>query len=1091
MCYLRSFGLTLCFFLSSLAAYAQTSTGSITGTVQDVSGAVIAGADVRIIGSDTGEIARVLQSSEAGAFTAPLLRPGAYTIEVSYPGFKTLLRTGLVLRVDEVSNVLLTLEPGGLNEQVTVTAEAPLLEQSTHTVGQVVDSATILQLPLNGRNYLQLGNLTAGAVPNTRSRDKTFSAYGNRGLQNAFLLDGARNQNYLRGLDNRQRDAMRPSLEAIAEFKVQTSNFSAEYGASAGAVVNVVTRGGSNEIHGSAFEFLRNRAFDAVDYFQPSSANKPLYVQHQFGGSLGGPVVRNRAWWYGAFERTHISEETTLTATVPLREQRLGNFGSRNVFDPYTTRQNPNGSGSVRDRFTNNVIPATRFDPVGNSLMDRYPDPLLARASNNFVTAPLESTRINNGTFRGDARLTDADTMFGRFSFITADFLKKPVLPEPAATGTLREQPSWSVGYGYTRIFAPTVINELRFAWNQVTVQQDGTLPRDEIIAGALDPDVTSSIPMFTVTGYTSLGAEPADFGNLPLTKSSGVWNLSSNLSVIRGKHTLKMGFDWQYIRVTTDTTLAGRGAFNFNGVFSQDPLTRPTTGTPLADMLLGLPHTVNIGTRGASNERVHNYYGYFQDDWAISPNLTLNLGVRYDLTRPFLERDNRFANIILDPGDPLFGEYVLAGDPRRPRSLVYTDKNNITPRFGFAWKTPAQNLVVRGGYGIFYAQDEGSGVNRRLTNNPPFFGFGGFLVTSNQLNPSSTLPLQGGLPARPSPPDPADFVFDRSSTANLNSWVQDFRTGYVQQWNLSVQKELTPGVLWEVNYVGNHGIKLGGSYPYNQPTPGEGALNARRPFRDYTLAAVFRAAPWANSTYHGISTRLERRLSNGLSFLGSYTFGRALDTASEFAVCDGCGASGDSAVQDPLNLDSSQKGLSNHHVRNRFVFSGIYELPFGQDKAWANTGAARHILGGWAVTGIITLADGIPFTPSLNFDNANTGTTNRPNRLRDGHLDDPTPERYFDTDAFVAAPRLSYGNAGRNILIGPGTNSLDFAVHRNFNLPFGEASRLEFRAEAFNALNRPHFDLPNSTIGTTVAGTIGATAIPNRQIQMGLKLIF
>jgi hypothetical protein len=1070
---------------------AQTSTGAIAGSVQDPSGAVIVGADVRIVGSDTGEIARVLQTNEEGSFTAPLLRPGRYTVEVSYAGFKTLSRTGLALRVDEVATLLLTLEPGGVNEQVTVTAEAPLLEQSTHTVGQVVDSDTILQLPLNGRNYLQLGNLTAGAVPNSRSRDLTFSAYGNRGLQNAFLLDGARNQNYLRGLDNRQRDAMRPSLEAIAEFKVQTSNFSAEYGASAGAVVNVVTRGGSNEIHGTAFEFLRNRAFDAVDYFQPASADSPLYIQHQFGGSLGGPVVRNRAWWYGAFERTHISEETTLTATVPLPEQRLGNFGSRNVFDPYTTRPNPNGSGNIRDRFANNAIPASRFDPVGKSLMDRYPDPLLTRASNNYVTAPLESSRINNGTFRGDARLSDADTMFGRFSFVTSDFLKKPVLPEPAATGTLREQPSWSVGYGYTRIFSPTVINELRFAWNQVTVQQDGTLPRDEIIAGALDPDVTSSIPAFNVTGYTGLGVQPPGFGNLPLVKSSGVWNLSSNLSVVRGQHTLKMGFDWQNIRVTTDTTLSGRGAFNFNGVFSQDPLSRPSTGTPLADMLLGLPHTINIGTRGVSNERVHNYYGYFQDDWTVTPNLTLNLGVRYELTQPFVERDNKFANIILDPGDPLFGEYILAGDTRRPRSLVYTDTNNITPRFGFAWKIPAQNIVVRGGYGIFYSQDEGTGVNRRLTNNPPFFGFGGFLVTSNQLNPSTTLPLQGGLPARPTAPDPADFVFDPSATATLNSWVQSFETGYVQQWNLSLQKELTAGLLWEVNYVGNHGIKLGGSYPYNQPTPGEGAINARRPFREYTRAAVFRAAPWANSTYHGISTRLERRFSQGLSFLGSFTFGRAIDTASEFAVCDGCGASGDSSVQDPLNLYASQKSLSNHHVKRRFVLSGIYELPFGEGRRWVTSGAARHILGGWAVTGIVTLADGIPFTPSLNFDNANTGTTNRPNRLREGVLDNPTPDLYFDTDAFAAAPRFSYGNSGRNVLIGPGTSNIDFAVHRNFALPFSEASRLEFRAESFNTFNRPHFDLPNSTIGTAAAGTIGATSIPNRQVQFALKLIF
>ena len=285
---------SLLFVVAASMLYGQTSSGTLTGTVLDSSGAVIAGAEVRIIGTETGDVARTLTTNDLGYFTAPLLRPSIYTVEVTFSGFKKLTRQAIPLRVDEVLDLRLTLEPGGVNEQVTVTAESTLVEQKTHSIGQVVDSRTLLELPLNGRNYLQLGNLTAGTVPNVRSRDKTFSAYGNRGLQNAFLLDGARNQNYLRGLDNRQRDAMRPSLEAIAEFKVQTANFSAEYGASAGAVVNVVTRGGTNEIHGTAFEFLRNSAFDARDFFQPSTSSKPLFIQHQWGGSAGGPVKKDR-----------------------------------------------------------------------------------------------------------------------------------------------------------------------------------------------------------------------------------------------------------------------------------------------------------------------------------------------------------------------------------------------------------------------------------------------------------------------------------------------------------------------------------------------------------------------------------------------------------------------------------------------------------------------------------------------------------------------------------------------------------------------------------------------------------------------------
>ncbi|MCL4854011.1 MAG: carboxypeptidase regulatory-like domain-containing protein, partial [Bryobacteraceae bacterium] len=713
--------LLICFVFWSVCAWAQTSTGQITGTVFDTSGAVVPGATVDLKGAETGDLVRTLTTDETGSFTAPLLRPGAYAVEVTVTGFKRLLRSGIQLSVDEVLNLRLTVEPGVTSESVTVAASAEMLEEKTNSVGQVVGEHTIQQLPLNGRNYLQLGALTAGAVPSDRSRDRSFAAYGNRGLQNAFLLDGARNQNYLRGLDNRARDAMRPSLEAIAEFKVQTSNFSAEYGASAAAVVNVVTKGGTNEIHGSAFEFLRNSAFDARDFFLPSSSDKPLYIQHQFGGSLGGPVVKNRAWWHGAFQRTHISEGETDISTLPTLSERNGVF-TVPVFDPDTTRANPDGAGFVRDPFPGNVIPATRFNPIGKALLERFPAPNLPGTARNYVDNPLQATRANNATFRGDLRISDHDLLFGRFSFDDGAFLRVPPVPEPAQTGTNRDQPSRSVGIGYTRTISPSVVNELRFAWNRVAVDQDATLAYDEILPGALAPGVNSSIPTFGLTGYAGLGAQPANFGNLPLTKSSGVWNVSDNLSMIRGRHTIKAGFDFQVLRITTATTLNGRGNFGFNGVFTQDPQRRPGTGSPVADMLLGLPHTITLGTRSISNERTQNYYWYIQDDWTITPTFTLNLGVRYELTRPFYEANDRLGNLVLDAGG-LYGQLILAGDERRPRSLLDTDYNNWAPRVGFAWRTPAPDLVVRGGYGIFYGQDEGYGVTVRMTNNPPFVG--------------------------------------------------------------------------------------------------------------------------------------------------------------------------------------------------------------------------------------------------------------------------------------------------------------------------------------------------------------------------------
>jgi hypothetical protein len=1087
---MRNAGFALLLGVSVISIiHAQTSSGSISGTVLDSSGASVPGAQVQLLGTDTGDLVRTFVTAEDGRFVAPLLRPMTYTIEVTAPGFKQLQRSGITLRVDDALDLRLALELGSAAESVQVTASAELLEEGNNTVGQVVNEQTMQQIPLNGRNYLQLGNLSAGAVPNTRSRDRTFSAYGNRGLQNAFLLDGARNQNYLRGLDNRARDAMRPSLEAISEFKVQTSNYSAEYGASAGAVVNVVTKSGTNEFHGSAFEFFRNNAMDARDYFLPASTKQPLYIQHQFGGSLGGPVVRNRIWWHGAFQRTHISEGTTDTGTVPLPTERDGIFTTP-LFDPLTTRANPNGTGWIRDPFPNNTIPAHRFDPVGKSLVDRYPDPNLPDTARNYVSNPLFGTRVNNATLRGDIRATDKDSLFVRWSMDDGKFSALPLLPAGAQTGVDREVPARSYGAGYTRVIGATAVNELRFAYNGVTLSQDATLPKDEVVPGALEERVNSSIPTFGPAGYAGLGAQPANFGNNPLLKKSKVWNISDNFSIVRGSHTLKAGFDWQYIDVPTFAALQGRGSFGFSGVFTQNPQSRPRSGSSIADMLLGLPNNITIGTPSDAQERARNYYFYLQDDWNVTRSFTLNVGIRYEITSPFWDANNRLANLVLDSGDPLYGQYVLAGDERLPRSLQRTDRNNWAPRVGFAWRLPG-SVVLRGGAGIFFAQDEGFGVSQRMTNNPPFVGFGGYSIVSDQLHISSTIPLSEPLPARPPEPDPGSYALDPKNTAQLRSWPSRFTIPYVQQWNMSIQKEFGRDLVWEVNYVGNSGVKLYGAYEGNQPTPGAGGVNTRRPLSPITSGSILRVEPWVTSSYQGLSTRLQKRFSAGVSFLAAYTFGRSLDMQSNIDLCDGCASSGGSgSVVDSRNRRLNY-GLSDHHVAHRFVLSGLWELPFGRGRAFLTNGVANVLAGGWAVSGITTLSSGLPFTLNLNFDNANIGNTNWPNRIRKGTLDNPTVDQWFDTGAFVFPPQYIQGNAGRNILTGPGTVSTDLSLQRNFRMPINEGSRLEFRAEAFNVFNTPQLGNPGSTLGTPQFGVISGTARPNRQLQLGLRLLF
>ena len=1081
------------FLLLCMAApiWTQTSTGSMNGTVFDSSGAVIPGAEVRIIGTETGDLARELTTGGDGTFAAPLLRPSTYTVEASAQGFKKLVRSGIVLRVDDSLSLRLTLETGTATESITVAASAELLEEKTNTVGQVIDERTMQQLPLNGRNYLQLGNLSAGTVPNGRTRDRTFSAYGNRGLQNAFLLDGARNQSYLRGLDNRARDAMRPSLEAIGEFKVQTSNYSAEYGSSAGAVVNVVSKSGTNAIHGSAFEYFRNNKMDARDYFLPASSAQPLYLQHQYGGSLGGPIIKNRAWFHGAYQRTKINEGETGTSTLPLPAERNGVFGV-NIYDPLTTRPNPAGAGSVRDLFTNRTIPVARFDRVGKSLVDRYPDPNLPGMARNYVANPVQGTRTHNATFRGDLRISDKDTLFGRFSLDSSVFERQPQIAPPAQAPVNRDLPARSWGLGYTRVVSPARVNELRFAYNNVELDSNATTPRDEIIAGSLDPRVDSSIPTFAVNGYPTIGEFPPNFGNNPIFKKSAVWNLSDNFSWVRGKQTLKFGFDFQYIDVPTFATLQGRGSFGFTGVFTQNPLARPGTGSSVADILLGYPNTITIGTPSDANERARNYYWYVQDDWTITPSFTLNLGLRYEITSPFYDANNRLANLIMDGGSPLFGQYVMAGDPRQPRALATTDMNNLAPRIGFAWRAPGAT-VVRGGVGIFYAQDEAFGVSQRQTNNPPFVGFGGYTVTSDQLNVSSTIPLTGPLPPRPAPIDPSTYKLDPLGTVQVRSWPLRNTTAYVEQWNLSVQRDLGKSAIFELNYVGNHGVKLYGAFEGNQPAPAAGAVNNRRPYRGtITSGSILQVEPWVTSSYHGLSARLERRFASGFSFLGVYTYGRSLDMQTSIDLCDGCGgSSGSGAIVDTTNRRLNY-GLSDHHTAHRAVLSGFYELPFGEGKPYLTDGVAGALFGGWALSGIGTLSSGIPFTLTLNFDNANTGSTNWPNRIAKGTVDNPTIDRWFDTSAFVFPAAFVHGNSGRNVLTGPGIVSVDASVQRNFGLGFlREGTRLEFRAEAFNLANTPQLGQPNSAVGNPAYGTIGATARSNRQMQLGLRLLF
>jgi hypothetical protein len=529
---------------------------------------------------------------------------------------------------------------------------------------------------------------------------------------------------------------------------------------------------------------------------------------------------------------------------------------------------------------------------------------------------------------------------------------------------------------------------------------------------------------------------------------------------------------DIRLISSLTGATLSGKGSFTFNGVYTQNPQSRANTGAPFADFLLGIAGTAQVGSRILSDERGRSFAGYVQDDWRVSNRLTLNIGARYEVTLPFYEVNDKMANFIYAGGGPGFGTLVQAGQAGQSRRLIGTDKNNFGPRVGFAYQAGGRT-VVRGGYGLFYGQDEGYGVVARMVGNPPYFVQVAF--PGDQINPN--IVLRTGFPADATDARNARFP-------NAVGYPTDFPISYVQNWGLNLQRQLPGQWLAEIGYVGTRGIRLLGARDVNQPPPGAGAVNDRRPFRGF--GQVRAIEPFSNSNYHGMNARLERRFSSGFTVLAAYTWGHAIDLASAIN-------GEDDYSQIPQNAFDirAERGNAAFDIRQRLSVSYIVELPFGKGKPWASGAAAAAVLGGWSIAGLTEAETGRPFNVSSIRDSSNTGTVARPNVLRSPVLPSGSRsiDRWFDPTALVIAPDFSFGNLGRNVLRSPGRLNFDLAVRRNF--PLGEQRELQFRLEMFNAFNHPQFGDPNGGIGNPLAGVINSTIVPQRQIQIALRLQF
>ena len=1078
-------------FLFAAAAVAQLPTAQVTGLITDSSGAAIPSADIDLFNPATGLHTRTVSNAD-GNYVFPVVQPANYQITVTKAGFGNTTRTGLELVVSQIARVDFQLVLGTATQTVDVTGAPPVLEASTASLGQVIETRQVQDLPLNGRNFLNLAKLSTGVLPpkpgDRGAKGGSFTANGVRAQLNNFQLDGVDNNGKIVDQQNSSPVAIQPSIDALQEFKIETNNYSAQYGYSAGAVVNATIKAGGNRFHGDAFEFLRNDVLDARDYFSNPATKKPVLQRNQFGGVLGGPIVRNSAFFFVSYEGTSQNLGQTLTGNVPSATQRNGNFAGQNViYDPATLTQNSAGI-FARTAFPGNVIPATRIDPLSAKLLALEPLPNTSQPGYNYVVSPKQTDRAHRVDSRVDQHVSNKDQIFGRYSYFTDTTVNPALFAAPLVGGSSSQQANvlnsgHGAALGETHIFGPSVVNELRLGYNRLnsTLSPFGTgvTPESFGFLGIPNQAGIVGIPNISISGNTNLGESTS----LPNGKISEALTLEDHVSWIKGAHTLSMGGTYRWVRSYFDASNSARGSFNFSGAFTNNPAATANSGSGFADFLLGIPASSSLSTLLIGDLR-YKYGGVFiQDDWKVTAKLTVNLGVRYELWSQPVERNNLQANFLLDQKKLIFaGNQAPATVPASlialvpgnidNRSLLITDTNNVAARLGAAYQL-RPSTVIRAGFGTFFADQPFIGASGRLPANPPFNVQNTF--TTDNVHP--VLTLSGGFPAN-----------SLSGTVNpanvtLTAFNPDFKQGYVYHWSGGIQQQFKQYV-FEANCVGTKGTQLPLTYNVNQSLAGGTSVAARRPYPGFNNITY--TTPMDDTSYNGLEARVERRYSSGFSILGSYTFSKTLDIGGEQLI-------GDLSLRDVNNV-KAEHALSTQDVRHSFVASGVYDLPVGSGRRFSlGNPVLNQVIGNWQLSSIFSLRTGQPFTPQLGVSSANTGNA-RPNRVADGNLpsDRRSVNNWFDKSAFTVPVQYVYGNAGRNILTGPGAVNLDFSLFKRLSVrKLGEAGEIQFRGELFNALNHPQFSQPNTRIDLAQGGTISSLSNNMRQIQFVLKVIF
>ncbi len=1076
--------------LPAAPAFAQ-SVGTISGTVMDESKAGIPGAIVTARNEGTSAVREVVTDA-AGRYAMPLLPIGSYTIGASMSGFQTQERSKVILEVQQSLTLDFVLALSSLATEVTVTSQVTNVElqRSDASLGQLINAQQVAELPLNGRNFVQLALLGPGTVTGRAGSflaqgpssevsyrgSMSVSAQGMRENANDWLYDGVDDNELTAG-----GVGILPNVDSIREFKVMTHNYLAQYGSRGGTTVLVSSKSGENAFHGTAFEFFRNDALDARNFFDGPKKRK--WRQNTYGFSQGGPIVRDRTFFFGGFQGNNIREGLTTLLTVPTALMHQGIFTesfpgapAATLYDPATTRIDPATGRLIRDPFPNNTIPAGRIDPIGKALLDLLPLPTFTdRLAGNYLANPVKTLDDYQGDIRIDHNISNDDRLFGRFSFEEAEQFLPTGLPGFGAPGAFSSNQSFetnarNVAVSQTHVFRNNLINQFTAGYNRVfnyiTSFGFGSNKSAELgIPGAnLGTPETSSLTRMTIQNFVGIG----DRGFSPFQGGTNVFHYSNVLTLVKGSHALNFGGSARMMQLNLlgDTALAGQFSFTrfFTAGFTPTGALDARTGNAVASLLLGLPASGgrNDQLQGSvKGRRWKEFRGFIDDTWRVNNSLTMTLGLAYMVTTPQSEAHDRFSNFDFDTGEVFVGGTVG----------VKTDWSNVQPRIGFAWSPKeSTDTVVRGGYGIYH-DVSAMGGSTGPYQNPPFAN--AYSFTSDNITPVRT--LRTGFPDNSQPVDPANYRGDWT-TIDV-----DFKQGRVQQWSVNLERKLPFSSVASIAYAGTYADRLfDKSRNLNTATPGPGFNPAaRRPYPQLQAVTAALSRGWMK--YNSLQLKLERRSAGGFYLLGSYTYAKATTNGVS-------GFGGDPGiVYFPVVTDEDiDVGSANTDLRHNLSLSALYQLPFGRGERFLGdlSGLPQVILGGWSINTILVAHSGYPLGMSMSSNQSGTAFGNRPDRVCDGKLDNPTVARWFDTSCFAAPAPGTLGNAPRTSLFGPGRWNADVALSKRFD-------RFQFRAEIFNVFNKAQFSAPGTVVGAPNFGVIQSTVKSPRQIQFALKYVF